>query len=593
MKQQFTMSRTGLTALAALACGLASAQNVIVGSPIRVDPGRGTFAANETSSASAGPGGTEIVTSWNDWSESVGTTEIIRCGVAVSSNAGATWSDFTLRPPVNNRSSVEGDPFAVYDNRTGNVWVGAISFAGNGGVYIARKTPGVNTFDNPVMVQASGSADKVWGAAGPIPGNQNTTRMYVAYNLGVARSNDLGSTWQAPVSLGSGLGFNPRVGPEGNVYVSFWNFSNQTFQLRRSLDGGNTYLAAQTLLTRVGTWGTGDCPIIPGNFRIPALPCIAVDPVSGVVYSASSDSGNLVGSNRNCDTFFQKSTDGGATWTSPVPLFRNTTLSRDHFFPWIEVDRSGRIHMLYYSTEAVSQNDTNTASCIMDAWYAFSDDGGDTWERARLTPVSFDGMNDGLARSMAFYGDYLGVAWGGQRVYPHYVASWPNNDPDNYVNVVINPFTVATAVSTFGGLLEQGNLDSLAQVDSRRYVVRNGPAFAFGAPNAGASMEFVTGVTSLTSLSVELVGSCTASPSASIEQKIELLNVQTNQWETVDVRAPAATDTKITVNVGGNVSRFFDSGQRLVKARIGWRQTGPTASGVWRGQIDRFLVIAR
>jgi hypothetical protein len=106
-------------------------------------------------------------------------------------------------------------------------------------------------------------------------------------------------------------------------------------------------------------------------------------------------------------------------------------------------------------------------------------------------------------------------------------------------------------------------------------------------------MEFVTGVTSLSSLAVELVGSCTASPTTSVEQKIELWNVQTNQWETVDVRTPSSTDTKVTVTVGGNVGRFFNAAQRMVKARIGWRQTGPTSAGAWRGQIDRFLVIAR
>jgi hypothetical protein len=593
MRLDHSSLRPSLAALAMLAASCAFAQNVIIGNPVRVDPGRGTFAANETSSASFGPLGNEIVTSWNDWSASSGGTEIIRCGVAVSSDAGATWSDFLLRPPAANQSGVEGDPFAIYDNRTGNLWVGAIGFSGNGGVYLARKNAGANTFQPSVMVQASGSADKVWGTAGPQPGNPNTTRLYVAYNLGVARSNDLGATWQAPVSLGSGLGFNPRVGPEGNVYVSYWDFNANTFRLRRSLDGGNTYLAAQTLLTRVGTFGTGDCPIIPGNFRAPALPCIAVDPVNGHVYSMSFDSGNLVGANRNADLFFQRSTDGGATWSSPAALFRDTANSRDHFWPWIEVDRYGRIHCLYFSTEAVSQNDSNTASCIADAWYAYSDDGGTTWNRNRLTTNSFDMMNDGLNRSMAFYGDYLGIALGGQRAYPHYIASTPNPDPDNYINVVINPFTVPTTVATFAGIAQGGNLDSVTRIDSNRFSVRNSPALFSGGPNAGVTMDFVTGVTALTSLSVEFNGSCTAVPGGSIEQKIELFNVNTNLWESVDARASSTTEATVSVNVGGTLSRFFNASTRTVRARIGWRQTGPTTSGTWNGLVNRFLVVAR
>ncbi|MCW5937214.1 MAG: exo-alpha-sialidase [Fimbriimonadaceae bacterium] len=592
MERRLSTRRRLLTAALATCAGLVSAQSVLIGPPVRTDTGRGTFAANEMSAASVGALGNEIVTSWNDWSESTG-SEVIRCGVGVSSDGGATWADFTLRPPTANRSGVEGDPFTIYDYRTGNTWAGAISFASNGGVYLARKTPGVNAFDAPVMVQANGGTDKVWGAAGIVPGDPNSTRLYVAYNLGVARSNDLGLTWLAPVSLGSGLGFNPRVGPEGNVYVSFWNFSNQTFQLRRSTNGGVSYLAAQTLLTRVGTWGTEDCPIIPGNFRVPAIPSIAVDPVTGAVYAVSPDSGNLVGSNRNCDLFFQKSTDGGATFTSPAPLFRNTSISRDHFFPWVEVDRTGRIHLLYYSTESTPQNDNNTASCITEAYYSYSDDQGATWSREILTNFKFDMMNDGLNRAMAFYGDYLGMGWGGQRVYPNYVASWPNNDPDSYVNVVINPFTAPTVAGTNGGIQIAGNVDSLCQTDGNRFEVRNAPAFGPTGPNAGCTATFVTGVTQVASLEVDLTSSVTAVPPSSITQKIELLNVQTNQWETIDTRSASGTETRITVPAGASPARFFDAATRTVRARVGWRQSGILAGPNWTARIDRFHVNGR
>ncbi len=570
---------------------LALSQDVLIGPPIRTDIGRGTFAANETSAASVGAWGLDIITSWNDWSESTA-SEVIRCGVGLSSNGGATWSDFTLRPPLANRSGVEGDPFTIYDNRTGNLWAGAISFASNGGVYLARKDIGANTFQPSVMVQASGSADKVWGTAGPIPGNPSSTRLYVAYNLGVARSNDLGTSWLPPVALGSGLGFNPRVGPEGNVYVSFWATGTNDFRVRRSTDGGASYLASQVLMSRVGTWGTGDCPIIPGNFRVPAMPCIAVDPVTGTVYSMSFDSGNLVGANRNADLHFQKSTNGGATWSSPVALFRDTGLSRDHFWPWIEVDRTGRIHVLYFSTEALSQNDNGTA-CWADAWYAYSDNGGATWGRERLTPTTFNMMNDGLNRSMAFYGDYLGVALGGQRAYPHYIASWPNLDPDNYVNVVINPYTVPATMTAHVGAYVSGNSDSACKIDSNRIVVRNVRA-AQGVPAAGATMDFVTGVTSLNSMGVEVVSSVESiTRSAPLEEQIELFNVQTQSWELVGARTPTAADSPFSVSVGSNPQRFFNSANRMVRGRISWRTVGAASPGVWYGRVEKFHVVAR
>jgi hypothetical protein len=202
-------------------------------------------------------------------------------------------------------------------------------------------------------------------------------------------------------------------------------------------------------------------------------------------------------------------------------------------------------------------------------------------------------MNDGLNRSMAFYGDYLGVALGGQRAYPHYIASWPNLDPDNYVNVVINPYTVPATMTAHVGIYDSGNADSACQTDGNRFVVRNARA-AQGVPAAGATMDFVTGVTSLNTLSLEVVSSVNAiTRTGPLEELVELFNVQTQGWEVVGTRTPTALDSTFSISVATNPQRFFESTNRTVRGRISWRAVGAVSPAVWYGRVEEFHVVAR
>ena len=52
------------------------------------------------------------------------------------------------------------------------------SFAGNGGVFVARKDPGAASFGNVVMAAMGGGWDKGWMAAGPDPSAPTTQSRY-------------------------------------------------------------------------------------------------------------------------------------------------------------------------------------------------------------------------------------------------------------------------------------------------------------------------------------------------------------------------------------------------------------------------------
>ena len=437
-------ARLTAMALAASAGAIASAQlQPQIGPQIRVDTG-GTFAANETS-AVAGPfQPLDVVMGWNDWRPS-GASEVIRCAFAWTTDGGVTWTDDLIRPPVPNQSTVEGDPMTAVDPRTGYSFVGGISFSagGNSGIYVARKAPGAASFEPAVMARTTGGTDKPWMAAGQRPNMPGTTRLYVGYNEGLIWSDDLGLTWTNPVDIlpEFGLGLLPRIGPNGALYISYWD-ADFGVKLARSFDGGASFDIV-TIATRMDTWGTGPCPTVPGTFRVALISALAVDANSGRLYSVHIDTTSMAGAESNVDMYLATSDDQGATWSDPEiirPMGEGGPADAtpgDQFFPWVEVDDDGRVHLIYFDTSEAPGSD-NDGDATLDARYAYSVNGGATWIEHRLSPASFAADDDGLDRFNQFIGDYLGIAVAGRTSWPSYV-DMAAGDPDVFTHVMQLP----------------------------------------------------------------------------------------------------------------------------------------------------------
>ena len=187
------------------------------------------------------------------------------------------------------------------------------------------------------------------------------------------------------------------------------------------IDGGQTVSPAIRIATLLDTWDVQASPQIPGGFRTPQLASLAVDPVSGVLYCVYFDTTAVVGGNSDVDLYLTRSDDGGDTWTSPVVISADPDPPGDQFFPWLEVDGSGRLHLLFFDSSRTVQDDT-AASAWLDAAYAWSDDGGSTWTVHRLTGSSFDTGLTNLGNG-EFIGDYNGLAVVGDRVWPVYLST--------------------------------------------------------------------------------------------------------------------------------------------------------------------------
>ena len=403
-----------------------------VGAQTRVDV-TNTGPGNETTAASSDIDSNHILTGWNDYR-----TAGVRSGFALTTDGGNTWNDFLIRPPVPNQAAVEGDPMTAFDNRTGNLWAGAISFAGNGGVYVARKNAGDDFFQPTVMAIETGGADKCWMAAGPDPNDLNETRVYVGYNQGLLTSTDEGDTWSGPTGFPEfGLGWLPRIGPAGELYLCYWDISDGV-KILRSFDGGATFDAPITVATRMDVWGV-DGSRFPGRFRVAPINAFAVDPVDGTLYVVWFDTTSVSGNNSNVDIYLSKSINQGDTWTTPTIVNTDAKTPGDQFFSWIEVDNSGRLHLIFYDTRSVVQNDNTTdsaaqPSAILEAIYSFSDDGGESWTEIVLTPQPFDTAQDGFGGT--FIGDYLGMAVTQTTVFPCYLST-----QDGIANVYVHEIT--------------------------------------------------------------------------------------------------------------------------------------------------------
>jgi uncharacterized repeat protein (TIGR01451 family) len=304
-------------------------------------------------------------------------------GVHRSTDFGHTWSGpFEIPSATNPHGLLSGDnardaadkEFADVDPETGRVMMSWSNFTSTafapGGVEIST------TFSDDIMTAtpptwsprqivaatlADGQASIPRFAAG-------SSQAYVAWrrfpggngqNVGFAASTDNGATWSAPI----------------NTTTNFFTMDQ-----------------------------------VVGNDRVNTSPSLAVDT------SLSATRGNiyLVYSNNNtrdgADVSFQRSLDGGLTFSAPVAIDSRPGADRAQWFPWVTVDTTtGRVHVCYYDQGIATSGDVTENTC------QFSNDAGLTWSRP--APVTDRPFHAGYGNDTGQpnIGDYnQAVAQGGE-----------------------------------------------------------------------------------------------------------------------------------------------------------------------------------
>jgi hypothetical protein len=217
-------------------------------------------------------------------------------------------------------------------------------------------------------------------------------------------------TWSPSVVVGAtvadGQGSVPRFARgSNNAYVAWTRFIFPgTFQglgrkiaFARSTDNGATWSEPRELSNEFFSMDQ-----VLGNDRVNEFASMAVDNSfgrnRGTVYLVHSNNNSGDGA----DVVFQKSTDDGVTFSTPIELNAAPGEDRAQWFPYVSVDSlTGRVHVFYYDQGIDSTGDLTEIS------YVYSDDGGKHWSaQVPLTKQPFR-AGHGNDTGQPNLGDYI------------------------------------------------------------------------------------------------------------------------------------------------------------------------------------------
>ena len=391
-----------------------------------------------------------------------------------------------------------GDPAVAFDSR-GNVYYAGLGFdrtsppntvAVNRGTFdgAGALSWGPPTFINPTS-SPSALNDKEWIAVDSNASSPFRDRVYVTWTrfifnahsgayvqspISFVYSTDGGKTFSSPKLISGnvlyGQGSRPAVGPDGTLYV-FWDAATRLATLDsiwmvKSADGGVTWskpVAVSQLVDII--------PVADTAFRVNSYPAAAIAP-DGTAYvtwsSLLSDAGGLcpgvTNSGCHAEVLYSKSTDGGATWTSPAPVFAASTRTAvgypvtqpdgstlnapaarpaDTLFPAVAISPSGKVYVSAYIADVVSPWQTCASAQPPPVGRITCDELGGYVNNARLDYVVSDlstsvsslvttqPINTQYGFGGGFFGDYTDLAVGTDGVFH---ALWA--DSNNVQTVV-------------------------------------------------------------------------------------------------------------------------------------------------------------
>jgi len=368
-------------------------------------------------------------------------------GVAYTTNGGLNWTFPGNLDPGTFRS----DPVLATD-ADGVFYYLGISNANTFACDLLRSTNGGVTW------QSAGPAlggDKQWMAIDTTtgPGRGNIYQVWSPYynvytnstyprgdpNRIFTRSIDNGTNWMPAIGLPNTPVFGTLdVGPEGEVYMfAPAAYQYEPFILNRSTNAQNRLVAPTIdLTTSVDLGGQ----LISGYINPVGLlgqAWIAVDrstnQTRGNVYGLCSigTPDNLV------DVIFARSTNRGATWSSPVRINTDPDYTNSwHWFGTLSVAPNGRVDVCWYDTRGNS-NKTGiqdiqaaiTNNAFSELYYCYSLDGGLSWAPNRAISPRFN-HSLGYPQQNKM-GDYIGMVSLNESACIAYTATF-NGEEDIY-----------------------------------------------------------------------------------------------------------------------------------------------------------------
>ncbi|MBV9213181.1 MAG: exo-alpha-sialidase [Actinobacteria bacterium] len=405
---------------------------------------------------------------------------LFKVGTYESFDGGRRWRDLGQLPGYctqpgycdphdQTRYRTVSDPSVAFDDE-GDAYVNTLDAPGGTFAFtgfnqtVAIKRPG-KPWSNPITVHDNRGNpltaqtmldDKNWMAVDnhtDVSGGPNRPRdgrvgwMYVCWSLDgtsspnqqivLMRSKDGGHTWggatpgdNTPIVLSqkgviAGIGCHEAIGPNGELYVTWYDSELDALMQVKSTDHGTTFSAAKPIATITGV----DNPFPGQAYRNLSIPTTGVDR-KGTVYvavdSAKGDGAPVAAgysiddlkrqaqehradteaagdAKVNSDVILFKSTDGGASYTGPVRVNRDRT-HNDQFQPWLAVTPKGQLDIFYFDKRRDPQN------FFVGETLSRSNDGGRTFKDVRFDHQMWDPrVNPPISVSGQFIGDYQGI----------------------------------------------------------------------------------------------------------------------------------------------------------------------------------------
>lgn len=346
-------------------------------------------------------------------------------GFATSTNGGASWSNGSLpglTVSAGGAYLAASDPSVVFDKAHG-VWiVTSLLIASNTELVAVSRSANAMSWGSPIIVSATNDADKQWIACDNTSTSPFFGHCYMEWDdpstpanglIWMSTSIDGGLTWSAAVNtagLGTGIGGQPVVQPNGNVVVPILNTDGTLMLAFTSTDGGASWNAPVTIANITDH-------LVAGNMRTIALPSASMD-ATGRVYVVWQDCRFRSACASN-DIVLTTSSDG-SNWTAPVGIpIDAVTSTVDHFIPVIAVDPatsggSARLALTYYFYPV---GQCTAATCQLEVGFISSQDGGNTWS-APITmagPMSLSWLPN--TSSGVMVGDYTAIAFSNGQAY--------------------------------------------------------------------------------------------------------------------------------------------------------------------------------
>ena len=382
-----------------------------------------------------------------------------------SFNGGKTWGETTL--PFD--ACAPGTPTALQYERASDPWVSigpdgkayAVSISFNntnnnnavgaatstdGGqtwghvrVIIADNEPNFQFFNDKESVTAdpvtAGEAYVVWDRLEAPNGNPDADLHTAAFRgpTFFSKTTDGGNTWSTPkiivpftASRQQTIGNQIVVDSRNGTLYNFFDLITPPMQpsafkvaFVKSKDGGTTWTQPQVIANLQTVFvtdpNTGQA-IRTGDI----IPEPAIDPASGQLYVVWQDS-RFNGGHFD-EVALSTSTDGGATWSTPIQVNTNTPSNRPGFTPSIIVNSDGTVGISYYDFRSLT---TETATLPTDYWFRTVTSTLSLGSETHITGP-FDMKTAPFAEGF-FVGDYEGLTAVGTTFHPFFVAANSGN----------------------------------------------------------------------------------------------------------------------------------------------------------------------